>query len=176
MPDREVLDPVVLPDSAPPPRKRFLRVPRVLRRRVVVLPALATLLLGLDAWMVVAIQGWQDQSDTLRSKSVSLGESLAQVQAEVESVEAETELLTVQKSSAEVRVGELTDEAAAERARMDAFLNASLDFGTCATDRLGIIKGLWEHGRGSVADLEAPTSAECAAAQATLDGLMATGG
>jgi hypothetical protein len=126
--------------------------------------------------MVIAIEGWQDRADALQSKSTDLGESLAVVRSDIEGAEAEAALLTTQNDAAEVRAAELATEAATERARLDAFTNVSLAFEECAADRLQIVRGLWEHGSGFVASLEAPTAAECAAAQATLDGLVAAGG
>jgi hypothetical protein len=143
---------------------------------VVFIPVIAVLLLGVDAWMVVATRGWEAKAEDLRSDSTDLGDTLAHTRADLEFVEAETEVVGDQSTAAEARTGELADEAAQERAQWEAFRDVSYAFEQCAADRLLVVRGLWEHGRAFVADLSAQSVSECAAAQATLDVLLAAGG
>ncbi len=118
--------------------------------------------------MVIAVNGWKDESGDLTAEADSLGLEIADVQGQIEAAEAEIVVLDEQREEAILRESELAGETSAETQLTDDVKNVILDLGTCVTDRLKVVRGLWEHGSGYVAALNAQANQECAAAQSAL--------
>lgn len=127
--------------------------------------------IGADALMAVAIHGWRAESEDLRAEAESLGAEIASIQATIEGAERKIAVLEEQREAAAARESELAQEASAELQLMNDVRDVVVDLGQCVTDRLGVVRGLWEHGSVYVASLDAKADQECAEAQATLDNL-----
>jgi len=154
-----------------PPRGESGRPKRSFWKRPLFLISLAVLMVGVDAWMVVALDGWKSEAEDLTAEAESLGLDIADVQAQIEGAEAEIAVLDDQREDATAREHELAGETSAETQLTDDIQGVILDLGKCVTDRLKVVRGLWEHGSGYVATLNAQANQNCAAAQSALTAL-----
>lgn len=144
---------------------------RVLRWRRVLIVSGAVVLVGLNAWMAVAVDGWRGEDAALRADNADLGTRLAHAQATAASQVDEIALVTDQAAAAQAKADELAPVAEAQQAVADSLKAAGIQLRQCVNDRETLIANLWVSSASAQASLEAEVNATCASAQAAFDAI-----
>lgn len=138
----------------------------IARRPKVALIAGAVILVGLNAWMAIAVDGWKSADADLRAQNATLGQDLADAQATNAFQVAQIALYTSQKTAADELAETLEPVAADLKEVSDSLKDAGNDLLTCAQDRGTLISRLWSSSASAQASFEAKVNAQCKAAQA----------
>lgn len=129
-------------------------------------------MIGMDTWIVFAVDGWKSESKDLAAEAESLGQEIASIQATIEGAEDEFAILEDQRNAATQRDSELSEETTTDVQLTYEIRDVVEDLGKCITDRLKVVRGLWEHGSAYVASLNAQANQECAVAQSAFAALV----
>lgn len=156
-----VADATATPAQARPSLKERARA--IWRRKKLVIAAGLVVVVGLNAWGVIAIAGWSSESDRLQVKAAELGDDVASTQALAAYQQNELALITSQAEAAEAFIAELTDDVAVEDSVRDSVRAATDLLRACVVARRDLTAQLWVNAAGA-AQINA-VDAQCDAAK-----------
>jgi hypothetical protein len=129
--------------------------------------------LTLGAWFAIA--AWRIEVDSLRAQATDLGEQVAALRADAQSLQVEAEILRDQITQGLEWIDSLTTDSEPVLSRTAEIAEVAGRLDQCALDWASLVDRYWVSSASSLSSIKQEVSARCDAALADLNRLVPEG-